>query len=86
MNGKSKITGVLVRERWKWENGNWKRCDEGGKSQREEMQFEDARPLVLKMQEGVKRQGTKVASRRWKRQGNTSFTGACKSRATLPTP
>lgn len=69
MDGQSKITGVLIREMRRQESGNQRRCDEAGKGQREEMQIEDAMPLVLKMEEGVTRQLMQTAYRKCKRQG-----------------
>lgn len=86
MDGQSKITGVLVRERRSQESGNRRRCDETGKDQREETPSEDAMPLVLKRDEGVTSQGMKTASRRWERHGNVSPTRVCKRSTTLPTP
>jgi len=86
VDGQSKITGVLVRERRNQENGNQRRCDEASKGQRDKMQYEHARPLILKMEEGVTSQEMQTASRTWKRQGNTSSTRVRKRSATLPTP
>lgn len=67
------ITRVLINKR-------------AGECGSESERLEDAMSLALKMKEGAKSQGTQVASKSWKRQGNTFFPRASRRNAILLTP